>query len=372
LYRLTGNGILSSIEQKWERLRILKTEIWHLKKVEPERDIIKRAAQIIKDGNLVAFPTETVYGLGANGLDSEAVKKIFEAKGRPNDNPLILHIANLKDVFYLASIVPLKAQVLMEEFWPGPLTLVFSKSKFIPEEITCGLETVAIRMPKHQVALALIREAGVPIAAPSANRSGYPSPTEADHVYNDLHGLIDVILDAGPTGLGLESTVLDISGEVPTILRPGGVTIEQLIPLIGHVEYDAGLHHSSEAPKAPGMKYTHYSPRAAVILLDGEPEQVASKLKDMVEDYTLKGSKVGLLLTNEIYQKVKDISTTYMINIGNRQDLPKIAQSIYKELRNCDLAGVDIILTETYHEEGLGTAIMNRLLKSAGYKVISC
>jgi L-threonylcarbamoyladenylate synthase len=350
----------------------LKTDIWHLKKAEPERDIIKKAAQIIKAGNLVAFPTETVYGLGANGLDSEAVKKIFEAKGRPNDNPLILHIANLKDVFYLASIIPLKAQVLMEEFWPGPLTLVFPKSKFIPEEITAGQETVAIRMPQHQVALALIREAGVPLAAPSANRSGYPSPTEADHVWKDLNGRIDAILDAGPTGLGLESTVLDISGEVPTILRPGGVTKEQLHEIIGQVEYDAGLLDASVIPKAPGMKYTHYSPRAEVILLDGEPNQVVGKLEVMVENYSLKGSKVGLLLTDEIYHKVKDISTTYIRNLGKRQDLDKIAQNIYKELRDCDTAGVDIILTETYQEEGLGTALMNRLLKSAGYKVIRC
>jgi L-threonylcarbamoyladenylate synthase len=222
------------------------------------------------------------------------------------------------------------------------------------------------------VALALIREAGVPLAAPSANRSGYPSPTEADHVWQDLNGRIDAILDAGPTGLGLESTVLDISGEVPTILRPGGVTKEQLHEIIGQVEYDAGLLDASVIPKAPGMKYTHYSPRAEVILLDGEPNQVVGKLEVMVENYSLKGSKVGLLLTDEIYHKVKDISTTYIRNLGKRQDLDKIAQNIYKELRDCDTAGVDIILTETYQEEGLGTALMNRLLKSAGYKVIRC
>jgi len=348
----------------------LKTEIWRLSKVEPEREIIRTAAKIIKEGGLIAFPTETVYGLGADGLNPEAVKKIFQAKGRPADNPLILHIANMKDVFYLASIVPLKAQVLIERFWPGPLTLVLPKSKFIPDEITAGLDTVAVRMPQHPVALALIRESGVPLAAPSANLSGYPSPTEAAHVWQDLSGRIDAILDAGATGLGLESTVLDISGEVPVILRPGGVTKEELEEVIGPVQYDPGLLDSGETPKSPGMKYTHYSPRAEVLLLDGEPEQVIHMLTELADEYKQKGRKVGLLLTDEVYQKVKDFENIYIKNLGSRKELERIAHNIYAELRNCDIAGVDIILTETYREEGLGTALMNRLLKSAGYKVI--
>lgn len=348
----------------------MKTEIWRLSKAEPDREIIRTAAKIIKEGGLIAFPTETVYGLGADGLNPEAVKKIFLAKGRPADNPLILHIANMKDVFYLAAIVPLKAQVLMERFWPGPLTLILPKSKFIPGEITADLDTVAIRMPQHPVALALIKESGVPLAAPSANLSGYPSPTEATHVWHDLSGRIDGILDAGATGLGLESTVLDISGEVPVILRPGGVTKEELEEVIGPVQYDPGLLDPSEIPKSPGMKYTHYSPRAEVLLLDGETERVISMIAEQVDEYRQKGCKVGLLLTDEVYQKVKGIENIYIKNLGSRKELEKIAHNIYAELRDCDIAGVDVILTETYREEGLGTALMNRLLKSAGYKVI--
>lgn len=348
----------------------MKTEIWRVSKAQPDREIIRTAAKIIKEGGLIAFPTETVYGLGADGLNPEAVKKIFLAKGRPVDNPLILHIANMKDVFYLAAIVPLKAQVLMENFWPGPLTLILPKSKFIPDEITAGLDTVAIRMPQHPVALALIRESGVPLAAPSANLSGYPSPTEAAHVWHDLSERIDGILDAGAAGVGLESTVLDISGEVPVILRPGGVTKEELEEVIGPVQYDPALLDSSEIPKSPGMKYTHYSPRAEVLLLDGEIERVISMITEQVDKYRQKDRKVGLLLTDEVYQKVKGIENTYIKNLGSRKELEKIAHNIYAELRDCDIAGVDVILTETYREEGLGTALMNRLLKSAGYKVI--
>lgn len=355
----------------------MKTELWQVSYGEPERETIRKAAAIIRQGGLVAFPTETVYGLGANGLDPEAVKKIFAAKGRPADNPLILHIANLKDVFYLAKIVPLKAQVLMEEYWPGPLTLVLERSKFIPDEITAGLDTVAIRMPKHQVALALIREARVPLAAPSANRSGYPSPTQASHVWDDLQGRIDAILDSGPTGLGLESTVLDLSGEIPVILRPGGVSKEQLCESIGRVEYDPALSNPQETPRSPGMKYTHYSPHAEVFLVAGEPDNVASRVAELVEDYNLQGKKAGLLLTAEVYEKFKalqdkkEINATYVKNLGSRRELESIAHNIYGELRKCDDAGVDVILTETFSEQGLGAALMNRLLKSAGYKIIN-
>lgn len=350
--------------------KIVDTTHWTVSFDKPDMAVIAQAADIIKRGGLVAFPTETVYGLGANGLDSAAVRKVFAAKGRPDDNPLILHIANVKDVFYLSSVVPLKCQVLMEAFWPGPLTLVVPKSKFVPEEITAGLDTVALRMPSHQVALALIRAAGVPIAAPSANRSGYPSPTTAAHVLDDLNGRIDAILDAGPTGLGLESTVLDVSGETPVILRPGGITRERLVEVIGPVEYDPALTDAGEVPKSPGLKYTHYSPRAEVILLHGEPARVASRAEQLVEDYTAQGMKTGLLLTDEVCRQLDSTAAVYFKNLGTRNELEQIAHNIYSELRNCDAAGADVILTETYKEEGLGTALMNRLLKSAGYKVI--
>lgn len=348
----------------------MKTLLWKIEPGNIDKNIIERAARLIRQGSLVAFPTETVYGLGADGLNPSAVDRIFEAKGRPGDNPLILHIADYRDVFYLAKIMPLKAQVLAEQFWPGPLTLVLPKNRQIPAQVTAGLDTVAVRMPAHPVARALIREAGVPVAAPSANRSGYPSPTRAEHVWDDLAGRIEAILDAGPTGVGLESTVLDMSQETPVILRPGGVTQEQLSAVIGLVEMDRALSDPLAAPKAPGMKYTHYSPGAEVFLIAGEPENVVRKVNRLVEDYAGQGKKVGLLLTDEVWEKAGDIKAAYGQSLGSRRQLDAIARNIYCELRRCDEAGVDIILTETYEEEGLGTALMNRLLKSAGYKVI--
>ena len=351
----------------------METKIWQINGTDPKPQIIQAAARIIRDGGLVAFPTETVYGLGANGLDGKAVQKIFAAKDRPPDNPLILHIAKMREVFYLAKTVPLKAQVLMEVFWPGPLTLVLAKSAFIPPEVSAGLDTVAVRMPQHPVALALIRAAGVPLAAPSANRSGYPSPTRAAHVRDDLDGRIEAILDAGPTGLGLESTVLDISGEIPVILRPGGVTREQLEEVLGPVKIDRGSCEPGETPRAPGMKYTHYSPRAEVILIDGaaaEPAKIWCRAAQAVEEYTAQGKKVGLLLTDETWRLAADAGAAYLRNLGSRAKLEKIAGDLYNELRLCDEAGVDIVLTETYQEEGLGAALMNRLLKSAGYKTL--
>lgn len=349
----------------------MQTQIWRVDPAAPDREIIKKAAGLIQKGGLVAFPTETVYGLGANGLDPVAVNRIFEAKGRPADNPLILHIANPKDVFYLAGIVPLKAQVLIENFWPGPLTLVFPKGKFIPEEATGGLDTVAIRMPRHNTALALIREAGVPLAGPSANRSGYPSPTEALHVWNDLQGRIEAILDAGPSGLGVESTVLDVAGEVPVILRPGGVTKEELEAAVGAVEIDPGLISANEAPKAPGMKYEHYSPRAEVFLVEGTTEEVLEILQKILSEERAKSRKAGLLLTEDTYQRMPPEAAVWRANLGPRNQPEQIAHNLYRELRNADDAHMDVIYAETLSEAGLGAALMNRLLKSSGYKVIS-
>lgn len=351
----------------------MQTHLWRVDPASPDRETIKKAAQIITGGGLVAFPTETVYGLGANGLDPAAVTRVFEAKGRPADNPLILHIANQKDVFYLAGIVPLKAQVLIENFWPGPLTLVFSKGKFIPAEVTGGLDTVAIRMPRHNTALALIREAGVPLAGPSANRSGYPSPTEALHVWNDLQGKIEAILDAGPAGLGLESTVLDVSGEIPVILRPGGVTREELEQVVGTVEIDPGLVSAEETPKSPGMKYTHYAPRAEVFLIDGTIEETQELLNRLIPEQQSQGRRVGLLLTEETYQKFQSASPAaadYLAGLGPRSAPDKIAHNLYRELRNADKANMDVIYAETHSTAGLGAALMNRLLKSSGYKVL--
>lgn len=358
----------------------MHTVLWRIDADNIENSIIKKAACLLKEGGLVAFPTETVYGLGANGLDPSALRKIFEAKGRPQDNPLILHVAELKDAFHLAEKVPSKARILMEEFWPGPLTLVLPKSRFVPPEVTAGLDTVAIRMPAHPLALALIREAGLPIAAPSANRSGYPSPTTASHVLDDLEGRIDAVLDGGPTGIGLESTVLDVSGERPVILRPGGVTEEDLRRVIGEVELDRGITDSGIAPKSPGMKYTHYSPRAEVILLYGEtPRVIAERVIMWMEKFASEHKMAGLLLTEETWNclgasqdYLRAKNAVYVKNIGSRQNLEGIARLLYDELRRCDKAGADVILTETYQEEGIGRALMNRLRKSSGYRIADC
>ena len=352
----------------------METILWQVDAVKPDRNIINAAAKIIKDGGLVAFPTETVYGLGANGLDGRAVSRIFEAKGRPVDNPLILHIANKKDIVHLVQIVPLVAQVLIDAFWPGPLTLVLPKKNIIPAEVTAGLDTVAVRMPRHQVALALIRQAGVPIAAPSANRAGYTSPTSGQHVLDDLEGRIEAILDSGPTGLGLESTVLDVSGPIPEILRPGSITKEEIEELVGPILLDPGLSSATQTPKAPGLKYQHYAPRAKVTLINGVSENVLQKVTELLEEHARSGLQVGVLLTDETWEKADKNSTpiraAYAGRIGSRRELSKIARLIYNEIRKCDKVGVDIILTETYEEVGLGSALMNRLLKSAGYRII--
>lgn len=349
----------------------METKRWFVDIDKPMAKVIEEAASLIKGGGLVAFPTETVYGLGANGLDSQAVEKIFLAKGRPSDNPLILHIAQIQEAFFLASDISPQARILMERFWPGPLTLVLPSSKHIPARVTAGLNTVAIRMPNHPVALALIRQAGVAIAAPSANRSGYPSPTSANHVWEDLAGRIEGIIDGGATGLGLESTVLDMSGQVPLILRPGGVTREELASVLGEIQVDPGLKDWRTTPRSPGMKYVHYSPRAQVYLVEGAPTSLVPKLKKLLDDYTIQGKKVGLLFTEEMWRDLGQVKSAYHKDLGSRRDLGRIAHVIYDELRRCDQAGVDIILTETYQEEGLGAALMNRLLKSAGYRIVN-
>jgi L-threonylcarbamoyladenylate synthase len=367
--------VLRSEPCERKKEKYLKTQFWQISATQPDSQIIKQAATLIRQGGLVAFPTETVYGLGANGLNSEAVEKIFKAKGRPADNPLILHVANFKDVWCLARQVDKRAEKLMSTFWPGPLTLVLPKEKIIPAVVTAGLDTVAIRMPRHPVALALIKESGVPLAAPSANRSGYPSPTTGQHVYTDLGGRIDAVLESGPTGVGLESTVLDLSGVVPVILRPGGVTYEELTAILGTVRMDPGLSDSQQKPKSPGMKYTHYSPRAKVILIQGASVKVAPKIKELVNYYSSQGKNIGLLLTAETWaalgEVTEELPVLYQQNLGSGSHFADIARIIYGELRNCDLAGVDVIFTETYRQEGLGVALMNRLLKSAGGRVIN-
>mgnify|MGYP001340683922 CR=1 FL=1 len=312
--------------------------------------------------HLGACPTETVYGLGANALSDEAVEKIYQAKGRPGDNPLIIHIAKKEDVEKYVETVPDVANRLMEAFWPGPLRLIFKKKPgILSEKATAELETVGIRIPDHPIALGLIEASGRPIAAPSANVSGKPSPTRFEHVYQDLNGKIAGIVDGGPTGVGVESTVVDCTGPVPVILRPGGVTKEQMEAIAGRVEIDPGLIDLREKPKSPGMKYQHYAPNAKMYIVEGSAEFLQKK----VHEFKRQGLRVGVLTTDEN----KDLFLADVIlSAGKRSDLKTVARQIFNCLRTFDKKNVDVILSETFPNRGIGTAIMNRLIKAAGYR----
>lgn len=346
----------------------MNTKIWVVdnlvENIKNDSKIID-AARLLTDGELVAFPTETVYGLGANALDAEAVKKIYYAKGRPSDNPLIVHISNKADLKEYVVGVSEISEILMERFWPGPMTLIFKKKEGIfPDEITPGLDTVAVRMPSHPVALALIENAGVPVAAPSANQSGRPSPTTAEHVTEDLCGKIAAIIDGGKTGIGLESTVVDVTGEIPIILRLGGITKAELEQCIGKVEVDPGLVSEKQTPKSPGMKYKHYAPKAQFILVHGKPEFVQKQ----IELAKSAGKKVGVYTVEE---RRDYYHADVVIAGGSRTDLKTVAEKMYSVLREFDHTDVNVIYGETFADEGMGSAIMNRLLKAAGNQIIT-
>ena len=324
---------------------------------------LKEAARLLRENEAVAFPTETVYGLGANAMDDEAIAKIFAAKGRPSDNPLIVHIGTKSQLDGIVREIPPVAEKLMEHFWPGPLTIILPRKEGISERVTAGLNTVGVRMPDHPVALALIEEANVPVAAPSANRSGRPSPTLASHVYEDLNGKIAGIVDGGATGVGVESTVIDCTSEVPTILRPGGITKEQLEAVIGNVSLDPALKDEKEKPKSPGMKYTHYAPKAPLSIVEGSREFI----QRIVDEKKKEGFKVGVLTTEE-YQHV--YSADVVLSCGMRNDLASVATKLYDVLRTFDASEVDVIFSESFPNEGIGNAIMNRLTKAAGHHII--
>lgn len=329
---------------------------------EPEK--LQRAASILREGGLVAFPTETVYGLGGNGLQPEAAKKIYEAKGRPSDNPLILHISKIDELNEIVSEIPQTAYPLMKKFWPGPMTLIFHKSDNVPYETTGGMDTVAVRMPAHEGARDLIEAAGVPIAAPSANISGRPSPTTAEHVREDLDGRIDMIVDGGAVGIGVESTIIDLTEEVPVILRPGHITKKMLEEVIGGVDTDPGLTDSAIRPKAPGMKYRHYAPKAEMIVFEGKEKEVVGEINRRAAQYP--PDKVGILATEE---SVADYPHGQVLSVGSRR-LHTVEQGLYQVLRAFDHKGVEIILSESFSQEEEGEAVMNRLLKAAGHCVV--
>ena len=324
---------------------------------------------ILRAGGLVAFPTETVYGLGANGLDEEAVRRIFEAKGRPGDNPLILHVAKKSDVSKLWASIPGAARTLMDTFWPGPLTLIFNRTSIVPDAVTAGLDTVAVRMPDNKTALALIREAGVPVAAPSANTSGKPSPTTAAHVRQDMEGKIDLIIDGGPCRFGLESTVLSLVGR-PTILRPGAVTREMLEAVIGAVALAPSILaplKEGEAAASPGMKYRHYAPDAQVLVGEGNPRQAAGRIAREYDARTEAGERCIIFATEQT--RALYSGRQYVI-IGDRNDPKTLCANLFAQLR-AHSEDVDTILAEGLPEQGEGLAYMNRLLRAAGFHVLS-
>jgi L-threonylcarbamoyladenylate synthase len=354
----------------------METKIYKIDRDKPLEPQVAEPGRTLAQGGLVAFPTETVYGLGANGLSAAAVRQIFLAKGRPADNPLILHIAARRELKPLVAHIPPVADRLMAAFWPGPLTLVFAKSSLIPQEVTGGLQTVAVRMPDHPVALALLKAAGVPVAAPSANLSGKPSPTLAEHVCHDLNGKIAAIVDGGSTREGIESTVLDLTGPVPAILRPGSVTREMLAAVIGRVEVDPALaleNHIPHIPKSPGMKYTHYAPAGQVVLVNGDSiAQVAKKILELVQQGQEDRLKVAVMVSEETMEQEMGLLTEpdQAFILGSRRELSVISQQIYGVLRECDRLGIQLIIAEAYPRTGVGMALMNRLDKAASYRLV--
>lgn len=330
---------------------------------------IRRAGDILKEGGLVAFPTETVYGLGGNALDAQASAKIYAAKGRPSDNPLIIHIADWDAIYKIASEIPAEAKKLADAFWPGPLTMILKKSDAVPMATTGGLDTVAIRMPSNEVARALIRAGGGYVAAPSANTSGRPSPTCAAHVAQDLGEKIEMIIDGGNANIGLESTIVDLTEGKPTILRPGYINQEMLEQVLDEVEMDRGLisPDSNVHPKAPGMKYRHYAPKADLIIVEGEAARVREKINELVRENLAAGKKAGVIGTDEslLYYKEGDVRS-----IGSRKEEITIAQHLYSILRDFDESDISVIYSESFETPKIGQAIMNRLIKAAGHQII--
>lgn len=345
------------------------TKIIQIDEENIDQGMIEEAGAVIKNGGLVAFPTETVYGLGGDALNEESSGKIYAAKGRPSDNPLIVHIAELDDLEAVVAQIPEVARKLAERFWPGPLTMIFKKAACVPYATTGGLDTVAVRMPSNKIARALIKASGGYVAAPSANRSGRPSPTLAKYVIEDLEGRVDMILDGGSSDIGLESTIIDLSGEVPVILRPGYITEKMLAETIGRVDTDKGMIDSDSKviPKAPGMKYRHYAPKGSLVIVEGSQKQVTDYINGQLKEHQAAGRKTGVIAAKETAACYQADSVKI---VGSREDESEIARHLFRILRELDDEETEVIYAEAFDSRGVGCAIMNRLLKAAGHQVV--
>jgi L-threonylcarbamoyladenylate synthase len=344
----------------------MNTIILKICEEEFDDDELLPAARALAAGKLVAFPTETVYGLGANALDPDAVARIFAAKGRPSDNPLIVHISSIEQIEPLVARISPKARALMESFWPGPLTVICEKSALVPDIVTAGLPTVAVRMPDNRIALKLIELSGVPVAGPSANISGRPSPTDAAHTIQDLEGRVDYIIDGGKCGVGIESTVIDMTVDPPAVLRPGGITYEMIAGRIGEVAAErSGGTETAGAPKSPGMKYRHYSPKAVMTIVEGDVDRVAARINELVAENA--SLKTGVLASNETLHRY---DADIVLCPGSNKNPESVAAGIYDCLRKFDDLGVEVIFSEAFSEQGIGHATMNRLKKAAGGRII--
>ena len=345
----------------------MKAWVARMTEEHPDEDAIQKAGEVLKSGGLAAFPTETVYGLGGNALDAAASKKIYAAKGRPSDNPLIVHIARMEDLETVARNIPENARKLAEACWPGPLTMILEKTEAVPYETTGGLDTVAVRFPSNKIAQALILAAGGFVAAPSANTSGRPSPTTAAHVIEDLGDKIDCILDGGMVDIGLESTIVDFTEGTPMILRPGYLNQEMLEKILGTVKMDPGIlaEQPNTRPKAPGMRYRHYAPKADLTIVGGPEKEVVSKIRELAGQQMAQGIRVGIICTDETRT---EYSGGDVKSIGARSDEASIARHLYGILREFDDDHVEVIYSEAFDTPKMGQAIMNRLLKAAGHK----
>ena len=347
----------------------METKIGIIKDINNDIEYLEQASRIIYNGGTVAFPTETVYGLGANALNEEAVCKIFEAKGRPQDNPLIVHVA-CKNIDNLVKEVPDIAKELIDKFWPGPLTIILKKKDIIPNRTSANLNSIGIRMPSNEIALKLIELSGSPIAAPSANISGRPSPTDVERCIEDLNGKVDYIIGGDKSDVGVESTIVDCTVFPPVVLRPGGITLEMLKDVCNDITIDKAIQGKPDAnlkPKAPGMKYRHYAPKAKLQIIKGNKEKTIEKIKEIVENYNENQKKVAILSTEELSSR---FPLGEIITLGSEKNLSDIARNLFEALRKCDDLNVDFILCQAFEEDGVGLAIMNRLNKAAGFNIV--